>query len=196
MTMREVRCPSCGAPMAAQAFTGAHFTCRFCGAGIVVAPAVATAAAITIDRVGQPMIEVIKQVRRFSGLGLAEVQHALTRLPATFSVREASPADAMTALSALGCVGRIVTEAVHLPADPAFVAHDGAWGVRIEVPGDAKIEAIKLVREVSGLGLAEAKAALETPRALIPIEARSSHEEIRRRFAALGYVVSFAPSGG
>lgn len=128
MTMREVRCPSCGAPMAAQAFTGAHFTCRFCGAGIVVAPAVATAAAITIDRVGQPMIEVIKQVRRFSGLGLAEVQHALTRLPATFSVREASPADAMTALSALGCVGRIVTEAVHLPADPAFVAHDGAWG--------------------------------------------------------------------
>jgi ribosomal protein L7/L12 len=102
----------------------------------------------------------------------------------------------MTALAALGCVGRIVAEAARLPADPAFIAHDGAWGFRIDVAGDATIAVSKLVREVSGLGLAEAKTALETPRALIPIEARSSHEEIRRRFAALGWVVSFAPSGG
>lgn len=80
MTLRETRCPSCGAPMAPEAFTGAHLTCRFCGAGVVVAPAVATAAAITIERVGQPMIEVIALVRRFSGLGLAEVRHGLGRL--------------------------------------------------------------------------------------------------------------------
>jgi len=80
--------------------------------------------------------------------------------------------------------------------DPSWPAHDGAWGFRIDAAGDATIEAIKLVREVSGLGLAEAKTALEAPRALIPIETRSSHAEIRRRFAALGYVVSFAPSGG
>lgn len=102
----------------------------------------------------------------------------------------------MKKLVALGCVGRLVSESAILPSDPMFVGHAGSWGFRIESAGSAKLEAIKLVREIADLGLAEAKAALETPRALIPIATRASHDEIRRRFAAIGYRVSFSPSGG
>lgn len=151
-----------------------------------------------IDRLGPNRIEIIKQVRRFSGLGLAEVMRGLDDLPATFSVTEPkiAPADAMRELAALGCGGTFLAEQAHLPSDPVFAGHDGTWGFRIESHGDRKIEAIKLVREIADLGLAEAKAAVEHPRMLVPIATRATHEEIRRRFAAIGYTVSFSPFGG
>jgi ribosomal protein L7/L12 len=173
--------------------------CRFCGAAFLLATEVGSSpTSVTIEHLGANRIEVIKCIRSFSGLGLAEVHRALERLPATFSVSDSkiAPSVALQELSALGCAGYLVSEPARLPSDPVFVGHEGTWGLRIESEGNAKIEAIKLVREVCDLGLAEAKTAVETPRMLVPITSRASHEEIRRRFAALGYVVSFSPSGG
>jgi len=189
--LQELRCPSCGAPL-----VDAARPCRFCGA--VVVSAHAGEMAVSIEHVGEPLIEVIKCVREFSGLGLAEVRRALGRPPATFSItdRRIAPAQVAATLAALGCVGRLVTEPARLPLDPEFADHKGTWGFRIEVAGDAPLEAIKLIREIADMGLAEAKVALETPKMLIPIATGASHADIQRRFAAIGYAVSFAPSGG
>lgn len=198
MTLREARCPSCGASIGRGAFGELASDCSYCGAAFLPAGEPTGRKSIVIARVGENRIEIIKCVRAFSGLGLAEVMRALDRLPATFSFNAPNilPAQAIRELAALGCVGSIVTEAAQLPSDPVFAGYEGTWGFRIESAGTAKIEAIKLVRELGDLGLAEAKAAVETPRAFVPIATRATHEEIRRRFAALGYTISFSPWGG
>ncbi|MBX3193276.1 MAG: ribosomal protein L7/L12 [Labilithrix sp.] len=176
---------------------GARVACKFCGA-TAIASGVGGAMSVVIERVGPSTIAVIKCVRGFTGLGLAEANRAIGSLPATFSVSSSkvAPAAVLKELTDLGCVARIVVAPAVLPSDPASAAHQGAWGFRVEVAGHRTIDAIKLVREVADLGLAEAKQALEAPRVLIPIATRAPHEEIRRRFAALGYTIAFEPSGG
>lgn len=198
MTLAAARCPACGAPIGVDALGGLEASCRYCGVAFLPASGVPRATAIVLERIGPAKIDTIREIRRFSGLGLAEVMRALEGLPATFSIADPkiAAAEALARLVELGCVASLAAERAVLPSDPAFAAHDGTWGFRIESDGQAKIEAIKLVREIADVGLAEAKRAVETPRTLIPIARRATHEEIRRRFAAIGYAVSFSPVGG
>jgi ribosomal protein L7/L12 len=201
MVMQALTCPNCGAPVrtSAQAVVGVLTRCGFCGTELALAsPAPRSFVAIELTTVGPRRLEIIKCIRSFSDLGLAETVGLLDKLPATISIteRDIVPSLVLKELEGLGCVASLSRESALLPSDPAFAGHEGTWGFRIVSGQGRTIEAIKLVRDYSGMGLAEAKSAYEQ-HSLVPIaRASASHEQIRRRFAELGYVVSFSPSGG
>jgi ribosomal protein L7/L12 len=153
--------------------------------------------AVVLVSVGPRRLEIIKCLRSFSDLGLADAVALFDKLPAMISIteRDMVPAAIVRELESLGCKASLQGERARLPSDPAFAGHEGTWGFRIVSGQDSPIQAIKLIREYSDLGLAEAKDAYDS-RKLVPIVRLASHDKIQRRFAEIGYVVAFSPSGG
>jgi ribosomal protein L7/L12 len=154
--------------------------------------------AIQLTSIGPRRLEIIKCIRSFSDLGLAETVGLFDKLPATISIteRDLVPKLVLEELQGLGCVASLSGEAARLPSDPAFAGHEGTWGFRIESGKGRTIEAIKLIRDYTDLGLADAKNAYDQRTLVTIAPASTSHERIRRRFEEIGYVVSFSPSGG
>lgn len=200
MLMQSLTCSHCGAPVrvAGEVLAGAVASCRFCGVQLGVAvPSGPSSVAVVLMGIGSRRIETVKCIRSFSGLGLAEAAAMLDRLPATISITEKGivAAEVLRELQSLGCTASLREESARLPSDPVFAGHQGRWGLRVTSGRGRVIEAVKLVREYSDLGLAEAKDALDQ-RALVPIVRHDPHEQIQRRFAEIGYAVSFSPYGG
>ncbi len=163
------QCPSCGANLSYDGGPETSFPCQFCGTTVVVpeemrphtaAPGAAdyaglgqgAAGAMPLDKLAEikrltqngQKIEAIKVYREITGVGLREAKEAVERLEAGQPL--------------------VFTSGVSLDLSGAGVAAGQAAQmaeVTRLVQSGQKIQAIKLYREMTGLGLAEAKEAVE-----------------------------------
>ncbi|GAA2263768.1 hypothetical protein GCM10009853_016290 [Glycomyces scopariae] len=108
---------------------------------------------LVLDRTGDRQIQVIKEIRTITGLGLAEAKRLTDRAPSIVldRVDHASASAAYQVLATAGATVRI-TE-VGPPEPPA----PGLCAVVLHDAGPKKIQVIKEIRMLTGLGLAEAK---------------------------------------
>ena len=83
--------------------------------------------------------------------------------------------------------------AVAAPAAAAAVEEKTEFDVVLKEVGAEKIKVIKVVREVTGLGLAEAKALVDgAPKTLKEAAAKEEAEEIKAKLAEVGATVELA----
>jgi ribosomal protein L7/L12 len=165
--LKVFKCPTCGAPLTYEGGAEATVKCQYCGNTVVVpeelreadtAPPIAEPAASRAARLEFPLdkaqeisdlvragnkIEAIKLYRELTGAGLAESKDAIER----FAAGEPLQITRTTVTTQGARLGQIAPERL-------------AEVLRLTQSGN-KIEAIKLFREMTGLGLKEAKDAVE-----------------------------------
>ncbi len=151
---------------------------------------------VVIRRFGANRIAVIKAIRAFSLLGLSDVVQRLDSTPATFvvSAHDVSLDDIARNLDEVGCdwtfentsEAQVVASALTKTA----TSSEG-MGVVLGRVGTHKIELIKLIRELTGLGLLESKNAVEAPGSPLSLRTSLTIEQLRARFEELGCEVSF-----
>ena len=118
--------------------------------------------------------ELIEQIKKMSVLDLAELVHALED---ELGVSAAAPA----AVAA----GPVAAAAEAEPAE-----EQTSFDVILQAFGEKKIEVIKVVRVLTGLGLKEAKAAVEeAPRAIKEGVNKDEAEEAKKQLEAAGATV-------
>jgi ribosomal protein L7/L12 len=112
---------------------------------------------LILDGAGAKKIQVIKELRDITGLGLAEAKDLVDRTPSSVlsGVDHQSASTAYRILADVGAAVRI-TEAAALPADPP-AAVPGTFTIILDDAGPKKIHVIKEIRALNGSGLAEAK---------------------------------------
>lgn len=122
---------------------------------------------VTLKELGPNKIEAIKVIREVTNLGLADAKKLVESVPTL--VKEASPEEAAKIARAFAAIGakaeitslngQVVTPA---PAIPGPTSGEGAYRVTLESFGENKIMAIKVVRDATGLGLADTKKLVES----------------------------------
>jgi ribosomal protein L7/L12 len=112
---------------------------------------------LILEAAGPNKIPVIKELRAITGLGLADAKGLTDRIPATVLSRvdhEAASA-AYRTLADAGAAVRITESAASSIASPSDAA--GMFAVVVEHVGSRRIQVIKEIRALTGVGLAEAK---------------------------------------
>ena len=110
---------------------------------------------------------LIEEVKALTVLELSELVHALEE---EFGVSAAAPV-------------MVTGPATAAPAADAKTEFD----VVLVDPGASKMPVIKLVKEITGLGLAEAKAAVEgTPKTLKEAVSKDEAEELKKKLEEAG----------
>jgi len=118
--------------------------------------------------------ELIEQIKKMSVLDLAELVHALED---EFGVSAAAPVAV-----AAGPAGA--------PAEAEPAEEKTSFDVILQAFGEKKIEVIKVVRALTGLGLKEAKAAVEeAPKAIKEGVNKDEAEEAKKQLEAAGATV-------
>jgi len=120
---------------------------------------------VTLQTVGENEIAVIKVIRdAVPSLGLADARKLVNTVPAL--ITETTASDAMKIRRNLQQVGATVAIAPPLPEGTTLPK--ATHRVMLEETGEKKISVIKVVKDVTGLGLAECKKMVEsTPVAVI-----------------------------
>lgn len=122
-------------------------------------------------------------IEALSNLTVLEMAKLKTALEDKWGVKAAAAAVAVAAPAAGG-------------AAPAAAAESADFQVLMhEVPADKKIGVIKIVREITGLGLKEAKELVEAPTATAPKALKESApkaeaEDIKKKMEAAGAKVT------
>lgn len=121
---------------------------------------------VTLTELGEQKISVIKIVREHTGLGLKDAKD-LVEAPKPKLIKEGllkADAEALVAqLAAVGAKAEAQQAGARKPArGPRVVRADAVFEVRLEETGPNKISVIKVVRELTGLGLKEAKTVVES----------------------------------
>lgn len=120
--------------------------------------------------------ELVEQLSKLSVLEMAELKKALEE---KWGVTAAAP----TAVFAAPAAGGAAAEAVEESTDFKVVLES--------VPADKKIAVIKVVREVTGLGLKEAKDLVESaPKELKATAPKAEADDIKAKVEAAGAKVS------
>ena len=157
------------------------------------APADAAAARqrVTLKELGPNKIEAIKVTREVTGLGLADAKKLVESVPTL--VKDASPEEAAKIARAFAAIGakaeitslngQVVTPA---PAVPTPTSGEGAYRVTLESFGESKIQTIKIVREVTGLGLAETKKLVESAPVVIKETDEARAKALVKSLEAIG----------
>ena len=113
---------------------------------------------------------MIEEIKTLTVLELSELVHALED---EFGVSAAAP----VAVAAAGAAPAAEAAAEKTEFDVVLAGFDAA----------AKIKVIKVVREITGLGLAEAKAAVEgTPKTLKEALGKEEAEELKKKLEEAG----------
>ncbi len=116
---------------------------------------------------------IIEEIEKMSVLDLSEL---VTVLEDKFNVTAAAPAMAMAAPAAGGA--------------EAAADEKSEFDVVLIAAGDAKINVIKVVKEITGLGLKEAKAIVdESPKAVKEKVAKEEAEELKKKLEDAGATV-------
>ncbi|HSP51633.1 MAG TPA: 50S ribosomal protein L7/L12 [Cryobacterium sp.] len=112
-------------------------------------------------------------LEQFKGLTLIELSEFVKAFEETFEVTAAAP------VAAAGAAG---------PAAPAEeVEEQSAFDVILEAVGDKKIQVIKVVRELTSLGLGEAKAVVDgAPKAVLEGVSKEAAEKGKAALEAAG----------
>jgi len=119
--------------------------------------------------------ELIEQIKKMSVLDLAELVHALED---EFGVSAAAPVAVAAGPAAGG--------AAEAPAEEEKTSFD----VVLQAFGEKKIEVIKVVRSLTGLGLKEAKAVVEeAPKPVKEGVNKDEAEEAKKQLEAAGATV-------
>ena len=116
-------------------------------------------------------------LEQFKGLTLIELSEFVKAFEETFEVSAAAP--------------------VAVAAAPAAAAEEveeqTEFDVILESAGDKKIQVIKVVRELTGLGLGEAKALVEeAPKAVLEAASKEAAEEAKGKLEEAGAGVKLA----
>lgn len=129
----------------------------------------ASADAVWLTEMGPNKIQVIKAVREVTALGLKDAKDLVESAPKL--VKDGlSKAEADAAVAKLVAAGakaevRSADAGTSAAAAPATVAPAGAgFSVKLESFGTSKIMCIKVVRDATGLGLADTKKLVESAR--------------------------------
>lgn len=110
-------------------------------------------------------------------LTLLEAAELVKQIEEAFGVSAAAPAGGMMVMAAPG--GAAAAEVVEEQTEFNVILE--------EVPADKKIAVLKIVREITGLGLKEAKELVEsTPKAVKESVNKESAEEISKKIAEAG----------
>ena len=160
----SLHCPACGAPLAPP--TTMQFTCSYCRALLGIAalptPAAGESAVVRLHGPGPNKILVIKAVRELTGLGLKDAKD-LVEGPMPVDLRAtrsgAKLEVAVADLQAAGAQYEVLTEGGAAPParETASLGEPGVLYVTLVHAGSNKIEVIKNIRQVTGLGLKECK---------------------------------------
>lgn len=121
--------------------------------------------------------DLVKQLSELSVLEMAELKVALEE---KWGVKAAAAAVAVAAAPAAG------------GGSAATAVESSDFQITLqEVPNDKKIGAIKVVREITGLGLKEAKELVDTaPKVLKDSSPKAEAEDIKKRLEAAGSKVT------
>jgi len=116
-------------------------------------------------------------LEQFKGLTLIELSEFVKAFEETFEVTAAAP------VAAAGAAG---------PAAAAEeVEEQSAFDVILDAVGDKKIQVIKVVRELTSLGLGEAKAVVDgAPKAVLEGVAKEAAEKAKASLEAAGATVT------
>jgi large subunit ribosomal protein L7/L12 len=117
-------------------------------------------------------------IESFKELTLIELSEFVKLFEETFDVKAAAPA----AVAVAGPAG---------PVDAAPVEEKDEFDVILESAGDKKIQVIKVVRELTSLGLKEAKDLVDAaPKALLEKVTKEAAEKAEESLKAVGAGVS------
>lgn len=120
--------------------------------------------------------EILEGIKGLTALELSELVHDLEE---TFGVSAAAPV-------AVAAVGGAVAG-----GDAGAAEEKSDFDVVLESFGDNKIAVIKVVREITGLGLKEAKEVVEgAPKAVVEGVAKDKAEEVKAQLEGAGAAVT------
>ena len=120
------------------------------------------------------MADVTKILDEIKELTLLEVNHLVKALEEEIGVSAAAPVMVAGGAAAGGAAAEEKTE----------------FDVVLASAGDQKIKVIKVVREITGLGLAEAKAVVDgAPKTVKEASAKEEAEEIKTKLEEVGATV-------
>jgi len=124
------------------------------------------------------MADLNKLVEDLSGLTVLEAAQLTKLLEEKWGVSAAAPV-AMAAMPAAGA-----------PAAAAPVEEKTEFSVFLKEVGAKKIEVIKVIRQLTNLGLKEAKDLAETPNAkVLDLVAKDAAEEAKKKLTEVGATV-------
>ena len=124
------------------------------------------------------MADLNKLVEDLSGLTVLEAAQLTKLLEEKWGVSAAAPV-AMAAMPAAGA-----------PAAAAPVEEKTEFSVFLKEVGAKKIEVIKVIRQLTNLGLKEAKDLAETPNAkVLDLVAKDAAEDARKKLTEVGATV-------
>ena len=164
---------------------------------------------VMLTEAGQQKIQVIKIVREYTSLGLKDAKD-LVEAPKPVMIRDGlslTEADALVAaLKQVGATAEVqnggarVAPAPPKPAAPTGGPIDGphaegTFDVKLENYGEAKILVIKIVRDATGLGLADTKKLVESAPVVVKKGLnRATAETMVKDISAAGGKASLSPS--
>ena len=120
------------------------------------------------------VLNLVEEVKALTVLELSELVKALEE---EFGVSAAAPVAAVAAAPAAG-------------GEAAAAAEQTEFDVILESAGSSKVNVIKVVKEVTGLGLKEAKALVdEAPKAVKEKVSQSEADEIKAKLEEAGATV-------
>ncbi len=144
---------------------------------------------VELTAMGPNKIQVIKVVKDRTGLGLKDSKELVEAAPKIVkSNLDRAAAEALQAeLAAAGATARVVDSAsAPAPASQKSAAV-GGMSVTLVSCGSKKIEVIKIIREVTGLGLKESKDLAEQTPSMIKFGLSvADAEALQKRLAAAG----------
>ncbi len=112
-------------------------------------------------------------------LTLLEASELVKQIEEAFGVSAAAPAGGMMMMAAPGAAAEVVEEQTEFSA------------ILESVPADKKIAVLKVVREITGLGLKEAKDLVEAaPKPVKEAVAKDAAEDIKKKIEEAGGKVS------
>ncbi|GLI26703.1 50S ribosomal protein L7/L12 [Agromyces rhizosphaerae] len=119
-------------------------------------------------------------LEQFKGLTLIELSEFVKAFEETFEVTAAAPV-AVAAAGAPAAGG----------GDAAAEEEKTEFDVILEAAGDKKIQVIKVVRELTSLGLGEAKAVVDgAPKAVLEAAAKDAADKAKEALEAAGATVT------
>jgi large subunit ribosomal protein L7/L12 len=125
------------------------------------------------------MSAVAEVIEKLKGMTLLEAAELVKEIEETFGVSAAAPVGGMI----MAAPGAAPAEAAEEKTEFDVVLE--------EVPADKKIAILKVVREITGLGLKEAKDLVEAaPKAVKESAAKADCEEIKKKLEDAGGKVS------
>ncbi len=123
---------------------------------LFAAPAVAGTCKVTLSKTGGAKLNVVKVVKSLTGLGLKEAKALVDAAPGVV-LSGASKAQASAAVQSLKDAGASASSSCGAPAPPKAASVTGACKVHLSKVGGAKLNVVKAVKSLTGLGLKEAK---------------------------------------